>query len=131
MSTSNKVAYHYNENVFFEGPQTEGLFEMSMKANCDAANCLQDRLNGHSSDELKKNINCSNAQNNRFIRNVDHEIPMLFPEYRFKHLNYCKHVNINGYIVCGKCHNCGFNSNIKTDHASVQKMNEKRCKQIN
>ena len=65
-------------------------------------------------DELKETINCG-AYNirQREIRNVDHERPMMFPEYRFQHLHYCTIKHLDGYAVCKDCTSCGFNKNIQ------------------
>lgn len=125
----NDIQSDSRPNAFFA--DNENLYEKSMNANCEFINCLQGHINSLNNNELRYNINCGHAQNNMKIRNVDDEIPMLFPEYRFKHLNYCDTVNINGYTVCGKCNNCGFNKNIQLSPELINKMNAERCKELN
>lgn len=90
------------------------LYEQSMAYNCEGIRCLENNQREKDLLELKKSINCS-ANNNRQhqIRNVDHERPMMFPEYRFKHLNYCTIHELDGYSVCKDCKSCGFNKNIQ------------------
>ena len=62
------------------------LYEQSMKYNCEGIKCLETEQRKKDMAELKEAINCS-ANNIRQIRNVDHERPLMFPEYRFQHLN--------------------------------------------
>ena len=89
-----------------------------MAINCQNIQCLQQKYDRYHCNNLTNQINCR-AFNDRTIRNTDHERPMMFPEYRFKHLNYCNPVNLNGYIVCGGCSNCGFNKSIPITNNSV------------
>ena len=87
------------------------LYEQSIKYNCEGIRCLEDSQRKKDLDEINEAINCS-AYNTRTIRNVDHERPMMFPEYRFQHLNYCSIHKLNGYNVCKDCKSCAFNKNI-------------------
>ena len=64
------------------------LYEQSMEYNCEGIRCLENAQREKDMSELKEAINCG-AYNTRQIRNVDHERPLMFPEYRFQHLNYC------------------------------------------
>jgi len=88
------------------------LYEQSMKYNCEGIKCLETEQRKKDMAELKEAINCS-ANNIRQIRNVDHERPLMFPEYRFQHLNYCSIHNLDGYNVCKDCKSCAFDKNIK------------------
>jgi hypothetical protein len=90
------------------------LYEQSLKYNCEGVKCLEEQQRKRNLDELREAINCG-AYNirQREIRNVDHERPMMFPEYRFQHLNYCTIKHLNGYAVCNDCTSCGFNKNIQ------------------
>ena len=88
------------------------LYELSMKYNCEGIKCLETAQREKDMGELKEAINCS-ANNIRQIRNVDHERPMMFPEYRFQHLNYCTIHKLDGYNVCKDCKSCSFNKNIQ------------------
>tara|TARA_B100000927_G_scaffold101520_1_gene82195 strand:- start:89 stop:385 length:297 start_codon:yes stop_codon:yes gene_type:complete len=88
------------------------LYEQSIAYNCEGISCLENAQRERDLLELKNSINCS-ANSTRQIRNVDHERPMMFPEYRFKHLNYCTIHELDGYSVCKDCKSCGFNKNIQ------------------
>tara|TARA_B100000575_G_C23102314_1_gene636036 strand:+ start:597 stop:893 length:297 start_codon:yes stop_codon:yes gene_type:complete len=88
------------------------LYEQSMAYNCEGISCLENAQRERDLLELKNSINCT-ANSTRQIRNVDHERPMMFPEYRFKHLNYCTIHELDGYSVCKDCKSCGFNKNIQ------------------
>ena len=88
------------------------LYEQSMAYNCEGISCLENAQRERDLLELKYSINCT-ANSTRQIRNVDHERPMMFPEYRFKHLNYCTIHELDGYSVCKDCKSCGFNKNIQ------------------
>ena len=88
------------------------LYEQSMKYNCEGIRCLENAQLEKDMGELKEAINCG-AYNTRQIRNVDHERPMMFPEYRFQHLNYCTIHKLDGYNVCKDCKSCAFNKNIQ------------------
>lgn len=88
------------------------LYEQSMAYNCEGISCLENAQRERDLLELKNSINCS-ANSTRQIRNVDHERPLMFPEYRFKHLNYCTIHELDGYSVCKDCKSCGFNKNIQ------------------
>jgi len=88
------------------------LYEQSIKYNCEGIKCLETDQRKKDMAELKEAINCS-ANNIRQIRNVDHERPLMFPEYRFQHLNYCSIHNLDGYNVCKDCKSCAFDKNIK------------------
>jgi hypothetical protein len=112
-----------SENAFFR--DTESLYEQSLKLNCKGVNCLDNNYLTANKEELKKNINCS-ANNTRNIRNVDFERPMMWCEYRFKHLNYCNHVNINGFTVCKDCTNCGFSKNLNLNDPIVREQIKKQ-----
>lgn len=98
-----------NTNAFFR--DNDSLFEESMKLNCQGVNCLDNYYAQRNLNELNKNINCA-ANNTRKIRDVDFERPMMWCEYRFKHLNYCNHTNVGGFIVCKDCKGCGFHKNL-------------------
>lgn len=63
------------------------LYEQSMKFNCKNIAILEQLQRQKDLNELKEAISCP-ANNTRQIRNVEHERPMMFPQYRFKHLNY-------------------------------------------
>ena len=97
------------DNAFFR--DNNSLYSQSTDMNCKGINCLDDFYFQKNWNELRNNINCS-ANNTRQIRNVDFERPMMWCEYRFKHLNYCTHKNLNGFIVCQDCKACGFHKNI-------------------
>lgn len=88
------------------------LYEDSIMYNCEGIRCLENAQREKDLFELKKAINCAEFSN-RNIRNVDHERPMMFPEYRFKHLKYCTIHQLDGYSVCKDCKSCGFNKNIQ------------------
>ena len=88
------------------------LYEQSIAYNCEGISCLENAQRERDLLELKNSINCT-ANSTRQIRNVDHERPMMFPEYRFKHLNYCTIHELDGYSVCKDCKSCGFNKNIQ------------------
>jgi|TARA_B110000259_G_scaffold122647_1_gene139060 hypothetical protein len=88
------------------------LYEQSMKLNCEGIQCLENTQRDKDLMELKEAINCD-ANNTKKIRNVDHERPMMFDEYRFQHLNYCSIHTIDGYNVCKDCKSCAFNKNIQ------------------
>mgnify|MGYP006141643947 CR=1 FL=1 len=90
----------------------ESLYEKSMRFNCEGIRCLENSYKDYNLQKLKDTINCG-AFSTREIRNVDHERPMMFDEYRFQHFNYCSIHTIDGYSVCKDCKNCGFNKNIK------------------
>tara|TARA_B100000700_G_scaffold271422_1_gene314256 strand:+ start:476 stop:775 length:300 start_codon:yes stop_codon:yes gene_type:complete len=92
--------------------QEESLYEQSMKYNCEGIRCLQNAANEYNQQQLSDAINCK-AYNTREIRNVDHERPMMFDEYRFKHLNYCTIHTLDGYSVCKDCKSCAYSKNIK------------------
>lgn len=97
------------DNAFFRAPENQGLYEQSRKIH--AINRQNMAINDQYFDTGIFNYERDefNAQNNKCIRNVDDERPMMFPEYRFKHLFHCNFVDINGYKVCKTCTNCGFN----------------------
>lgn len=97
-------------NTFFDN--NENLFEKSKKMNCDNITCMANNYAYLNRLELSKSINCDKFSNRR-IRNTDHERPMMFPEYRFRYLDYCNTVNMNGYTVCKSCKNCSFNKNVR------------------
>ena len=88
------------------------LYEQSIAYNCEGISCLENAQRERDLLELKNSINCS-ANSTRQIRNVDHERPMMFPEYRFQHLNYCTIHKLDGYNVCKDCKSCAFNKNIQ------------------
>ena len=98
-----------SDNAFFR--DNESLYQKSMELNCRGVNCLDDFYLNANKEELKKNINCS-ANNTRQIRNVDFERPMMWCEYRFKHLNYCTIHKLDGYAVCKDCKSCAYNKNV-------------------
>lgn len=106
-----------SDNAFFR--DNESLYQQSMELNCKGVNCLDDFYLNANKEELKKNINCS-ANNTRKIRNVDFERPMMWCEYRFKHLNYCTHVNVGGFTVCQDCKACGFEKNLNLNDPQIR-----------
>lgn len=87
------------------------LYEQSMKFNCENIAILEQQQRKKDLNELKEAISCP-ANNTRQIRNVEHERPMMFPQYRFKHLNYCSIHKMDGYSVCKDCKSCAYNKNI-------------------
>ena len=113
-----------SDNAFFR--DNESLYEKSLALNCQGVHCLDNNYLTANKEELKKNINCS-ANNTRKIRDVDYERPMMWCEYRFKHLNYCNHVNVGGFVVCQDCKSCGFNKNLNlNDPTTKQNVENKK-----
>jgi hypothetical protein len=98
-------------NAFFKDDKTD-YYQTSINVNCESIKCLENNYNELNRDGLNNSINCV-ANNTRGIRNVDDERPMMFPEYRFTYLNYCKLDEQNGYLVCKDCKRCGYNKNVK------------------
>ena len=107
-----------SDNAFYR--DNESLMKQSISMNCNSVNCLDEYYNQQNLEELKKNINCS-ANNTRQIRNVDFERPMMWCEYRFKHLNYCNTVQAGDFTVCGDCKACGFQKNLNLNQNQNQK----------
>ena len=105
-----------SNNAFYR--DNESLMNESIKMNCSGVNCLDNDWRQRNMEELKKNINCS-ANNTRRIRDVDFERPMMWCEYRFKHLNYCNHVTVGGFKVCQDCKACGFQKNLNLNEVNV------------
>jgi hypothetical protein len=102
------------DNAFYRNPENLGLYEHSINMNNGSINCIEQRDNTFNNGLLGYRSNEYNPYNNKCIRNVDHERPLMFPQYRFKHLNYCHPVNLNGYLVCKSCSSstCSFNRHI-------------------
>ena len=72
-----------SDNAFFR--DNESLYNLSAELNCRGINCLDNNSYLMNRAELSNNINCA-ANNTRRMRNVDYERPMMWCEYRFKHL---------------------------------------------
>ena len=106
-----------NDNAFYR--DNDSLWNQSVSMNCKAVECLDNYYMGKNREELNKSINCS-ANNTRKIRNVDFERPMMWCEYRFKHLNYCTHVNVGGFTVCQDCKACGFEKNLNLNDPQIR-----------
>ena len=105
-----------SDNAFYR--DNESLMKESIKMNCNSSNCLDNEWRQRNMEELKKNINCA-ANNTRRIRDVDFERPMMWCEYRFKHLNYCSHITVGGFTVCQDCKACGFQKNLNLNEVNV------------
>ena len=107
-----------SDNAFFR--DNESLYNLSAELNCRGINCLDNNYYLMNRAELSNNINCA-ANNTRRIRNVDYERPMMWCEYRFKHLNYCNHVSVGGFTVCQDCKSCGFYKNLNLNDPENRK----------
>jgi hypothetical protein len=105
-------------NAFFR--DNESLYNKSSELNCKSINCLSEFYDKSNKDKLNNNLSCS-SNNTRRIRNVDFERPMMWCEYRFKHLNYCNNVNVGGFVVCQDCKGCGFHKNINLNDPDNKK----------
>ena len=106
-------------NAFFG--DDENLYEKSVNMNCKNVQCMDNVTKNLNREELGNSLNCS-AYNNRQIRNTDLERPMMFPEYRFKHLNYCTIHKLNGYAVCKDCKSCAYNKNVLIKDYDIKKI---------
>lgn len=108
-------------NAFFKESDNENLYERSVNMNCKNVQCMDNVTKNLNRIELENSLNCT-SYNNRQIRNTDLERPMMFPEYRFKHLNYCTIHNLNGYAVCKECKSCAYDKNIIIKNYETKKL---------
>ena len=106
------MSRYLGDNAFFPSDNTD-IYKISRNLNSENVKCLSSHYElQQNTDQLVYPINRETFfDRQKQIRNTDHERPMMFPEYRFKHLNYCHKINIDGYYVCGLCSNCGFDRN--------------------
>ena len=105
-----------SDNAFYR--DNDSLWNQSVSMNCKAVECLDNYYMNKNREELNNSINCS-ANNTRKIRNVDFERPMMWCEYRFKHLNYCNTVRMGDFKVCGNCKACGFQKNLNLNRVNI------------
>jgi hypothetical protein len=96
------------DNPFYPSSENRGLYDEVRKMNAINARNMEINQSIINRSKLAYEIR-DDLDITRCIRNVDHERPMMFPEFRFKHLYYCTHASVDGYTVCKQCNNCGFN----------------------
>lgn len=98
------------DNPFYPSSENRGLYDEVRRMNAINSRNMEINQAIINQSKLAYKLRDENYIDiTRCIRNVDHERPMMFPEFRFKHLYYCTHASVDGYTVCKQCSNCGFN----------------------